>query len=317
MNNTKIASVLIPVVGLLCFTPWVSSATALIAGVAIALAFGNPYADKMRKYTHNLLALAVVGLGFGMNLLVVGKVGMHGIGYTVVGIGVAFIVGTILGKILNIKRDTSLLITAGTAICGGSAIAAIAPVIKAKHDETSVALGTVFVLNAAALFIFPAIGHYLGLTEHQFGLWSALAIHDTSSVVGATLHYGPQAVEVGTTVKLARALWIIPLAALIGFVRSRQGKSEGPAGKAKRPWFILGFILAAGLVTFIPALQEPGHYIEAVAKKLMVLTLFFIGSSLTRQTVQAVGIKPFLQGVGLWVIMGSTTLAAIFWGIIS
>jgi uncharacterized integral membrane protein (TIGR00698 family) len=303
----------------LTLTPWVSSAEALILGVLLALAFGNPYSVLFKSWTHRLLALSVIGLGAGMNLEVVGRVGLQGIGYTVVGILTAFLVGTLLGKLLKIERDTSLLITMGTAICGGSAIAAIAPVIKAKHTEVSVALGTVFMMNAIALFVFPMIGHHYLLSETQFGLWSALAIHDTSSVVGATLQYGAHAVEVGTTVKLARALWIVPVAMLIGFVRSREKNQEAntaAAGKARKPWFILGFLIAAALVTWIPALQGTGHQVEAVAKKLMVLTLFLIGSSLTRETIKSVGIKPFVQGIILWIFMASTSLAAICYGFI-
>lgn len=176
------------------------------------------------------------------------------------------------------------------------------------------ALGTVFILNAAALFLFPWIGHHLQLDETQFGLWSALAIHDTSSVVGSTLQYGPHAVEIGTTVKLARALWIIPVALIIGVVRREQNSSEVGRQKAKRPWFILGFILAAGLVTWIPSLAPAGHVVEAIAKKTMVLTLFLIGSTLTQETVRKVGVKPFIQGVLLWLAMASASLVAIFYG---
>ena len=319
MKDKSLAHFLFPLAAVATLTPWISSAEALILGVLLALAFGNPYSILFKNWTHRLLALSVVGLGAGMNLEVVGRVGLQGIGYTVVGIVTAFLAGTLLGKLLKVERDTSLLITMGTAICGGSAIAAIAPVIKAKHTEVSVALGTVFMLNAVALFIFPMIGHHFALNETQFGLWSALAIHDTSSVVGATLQYGAHAVEVGTTVKLARALWIVPVAMLIGFVRSReknQVANTAAAGKAKKPWFILGFLIAAALVTWVPALQEPGHLVETVAKKLMVLTLFLIGASLTRETIKSVGIKPFFQGVLLWIFMATTSLAAINYGFI-
>jgi uncharacterized integral membrane protein (TIGR00698 family) len=204
----------------------------------------------------------------------------------------------------------------GTAICGGSAIAAVAPVIRAKHHEISVALGIVFLLNALALVIFPFIGHAVNLDQSQFGLWAALAIHDTSSVVGATLQYGAQALEVGTTVKLARALWIIPLAMLIAAVRSGHEKTEGEVQKAKRPWFILGFIIAAAVVTIFPSLQPLGHQIEMIAKRALVLTLFLIGSNLSLQTIRSVGFKPFIHGVLLWLILGSAFLAAIASGVI-
>lgn len=319
MKNKTLAHYLFPIAALLTLTPWISSGTALIMGLLLALAFGNPYSVQAKNYTHRLLAISVMGLGAGMNLGVVGRVGFQGIGYTVIGIISAILIGTMLGKILKTERDTSLLITIGTAICGGSAIAAVAPVIRAKHHEVSVSLGIVFMLNAAALFIFPWIGHHLDLSQTQFGLWSALAIHDTSSVVGATLQYGAKALEVGTTVKLARALWIIPVAMMVGLIRSKQDKNSNTeviAQKTKRPWFILGFILAAALVTWIPSLVPAGHVVESVAKKLMVLTLFLIGSSLTRETIKSVGIKPFVQGIILWIIMASGSLTAIYYGVI-
>lgn len=305
-----------PLSAILTLTPWISSGVALLMGLILALAMGNPYSDEAKKLTHRLLALSVMGLGAGMNLGVVGKVGLQGVGYTIIGIFSAITIGTIVGVLLKTEKDTSLLITIGTAICGGSAIAAVAPVIKAKHHEVSVALGTVFMLNAAALFIFPWIGHQLHLDQTQFGLWSALAIHDTSSVVGATLQYGAHALEVGTTVKLARALWIIPVAMVIGVIRSKQNKGEISTQKAKRPWFILGFIIAAGLVTWFPSLAPAGHSIEGVAKKLMVLTLFLIGSSLTRETIKSVGVKPFIQGIILWIVMATGSLTAIYYGFI-
>jgi uncharacterized integral membrane protein (TIGR00698 family) len=317
MKDKTPAHFLFPIALILTLTPWINSGAALLLGLVLALIFGNPYSVQMKKLTHQFLALAVMGLGAGMNLGVVGRVGLQGVGYTIVGIATAFIVGTLLGKIFKVSEDTSLLITVGTAICGGSAIAAVAPVIRAKHHEVSVALGIVFMLNALALFIFPFVGHQLHLEQTQFGLWSALAIHDTSSVVGASLQYGPQALEMGTTVKLARALWIIPVAMMIGFIRSKRNNAdEVEKGKAKRPWFILGFIIAAGLVTWFPVLVPYGHMVESMAKKLMVLTLFFIGASLTKETVKSVGLKPFVQGILLWIIMASASLSAIYSGII-
>jgi uncharacterized integral membrane protein (TIGR00698 family) len=248
-----------------------------------------------------------------MNLAVIGRVGLHGIGYTVGTIFAAVVLGALLRKALQLEKDVALLITMGTAICGGSAIAAIAPVIRAKPQQVSVALGTVFMLNAAALFLFPWIGHLAHLSETQFGLWCALAIHDTSSVVGATLQYGSHAVEVGTTVKLARALWIVPITLVIGFSRS---ETPGEKAKAKRPWFILGFLAMAALVTWVPVLQSAGLHVEWAAKKLMVLTLFLIGSNLSKKTLQAVGIKPFVQGFCLWICLAAGSLAAIYSNII-
>ena len=309
------AAFVVVLVGALSLLPFVTAAEGLVAGVIVALAFGNPLIDQTKKITHRLLSLSVMGLGFGMNLYVVGKVGFQGVGYTVIGITFALIFGTVLGRIYRIDRDTSLLITVGTAICGGSAIAAVAPVIRAKSHETSVALGTIFLLNALALILFPMIGHHFALTETQFGLWSALAIHDTSSVVGAASQYGPHALEVGTTVKLARALWIVPVTLAIGFVRSREKmESTEERGTFKKPWFILGFILAAAVVTFFPALQSAGHIVESMAKRALVLTLFLIGAGMTRKTIQAVGFRPFLQGVTLWIVVAVSTLGAILAG---
>lgn len=305
-----LARILFPLAGLLCLAPFISSGTALFIGVALALIFGNPYLDLARKFTHRLLAISVVGMGFGMDLAVIGRVGLQGIGYTIAGISLTLTLGYFIGKLLKTDRNVSILVSVGTAICGGSAIAAVAPVIRAKSHEVSVALGTVFVLNAVALFLFPPLGHYFELTQHQFGLWSALAIHDTSSVVGASLQYGAEALQIGTTVKLARALWIVPIAFVIGWIVSRN-QEAGAAGKGKKPWFILGFILAAALVTWVPILQPAGHVIESIAKRLLVLTLFLIGSGLTRETLRSVGARPFFQGVLLWMIAASATFGAI------
>ncbi|MBF0313060.1 MAG: putative sulfate exporter family transporter [Oligoflexia bacterium] len=304
-----IAYYILPLLALFSLSPWVSSGAALLMGILTTIIFGNPYNIQTKKITQTTLSLAVMGLGAGMNLLVIGSVGLSGIGYTIVGIASAFFFGNILGKFLKIEKDTSLLIVVGTAICGGSAIAAVAAVIRAKSQEVSVALGIVFLLNALALFIFPVIGHYLNLSEGQFGLWCALAIHDTSSVVGATLHYGSHALEVGTTVKLARALWIIPVAMMVGMLRPKNQHNT-----AKKPWFILGFLLAAAVVTFIPSLQAIGHQIEMISKKLMVLTLFLIGANLTKETLQSVGIRPFVQGVALWIVMALGTLVGVTFG---
>jgi uncharacterized integral membrane protein (TIGR00698 family) len=306
-----IALYIFPLAALLTLTPLISSAMALMIGVALALTLENPYSVQLKKYTHHLLGISVMGLGAGMNLAVVLQVGFEGIGYTIAGIICAGLLGTILAKILKTPRDTSILITVGTAICGGSAIAAVAPVLRAKHHEVSVALGTVFTLNAIALFIFPAIGHHFNLSESQFGLWSALAIHDTSSVVGATMQYGAHALEVGATIKLARALWIVPVAMLIGYIVSKQDQATALTAKVKKPWFILGFILVAGIVTWFPELRPFGHKLEMVAKKTLVLTLFLIGSGLTKETIKSVGFKPFILGVCLWIVMAVGSLSII------
>ena len=304
MNRQKISRILFPILAICCLLPGISAGVGLLIGIVFALVFENPFVGETKKYTSLLLQLAVIGLGAGMNLKTVLQVGAQGIGYTVLGISFAFLIGFILKKLLHIEKNVSLLITVGTAICGGSAIAAVAPVIQAKDHEVSVAMGTVFFLNAVALFLFPWVGHSLHLSKNQFGLWSALAIHDTSSVVGATLQYGAHALEVGTTVKLARALWIVPIALLIG--RS--------AAKAKRPWFILGFLAMAALVTFFPDLQGVGHGIDAAAKRLMVLVLFLIGTGLSIKTLKQVGPRPLFQGIILWIIVGSVSLLGIsYW----
>lgn len=242
-----------------------------------------------------------------MNLKVVAIVGMQGIGYTVAGILFTALMGFLLSKILKTEKILSSLITVGTAICGGSAIAAVSPIMNADDRDISISLGTVFILNAVALFIFPPIGHYLELTQHQFGLWSALAIHDTSSVVGASLQYGSEALETATTVKLARALWIIPVAFAIAFFMGKTQK-ETTSKKMKKPWFILGFIAMAALVTWVPLLTQTGQMISAVAKKFLVVTLFLIGSGLTLKSLKEVGLRPLLLGIGLWIIVSTTTL---------
>lgn len=298
---------------LVCFLPNFPSWGALLLGIFIALMLGNPFISQTQKSTSQLLAIAIVGLGCGMNLQTVARVGFEGLGYTVTGITLTFLLGFLLGKVLKVEKDTSLLISTGTAICGGSAIAAVASAIRPKSQEVTVALATVFCLNAIGLLVFPPVGHYLNLDQTQFGLWSALAIHDTSSVVGSTLQYGEAALKIGTTVKLARALWIVPVTLLIGFTRSRQETS----GKIKKPWFILGFVMTATLMTYVPQLSPIGHWIEWAAKRLMVLTLFLIGANLTPQTLKNVGFQPFLMGIVLWILVAGSVLVGILSGLIA
>lgn len=307
-----IPKILIPICALIVLFPFVPPAAALLGGVALALLFHNPYPTK--SYTHRLLTWSVMGLGAGMNLLTVAQVGLQGIGYTIVSILAVGSMGMILGRLFKIEEESKILITVGTAICGGSAIAAVTPVLRAKSHSVSVALGTVFILNALALLIFPSIGHYLAMSERSFGLWSALAIHDTSSVVGATVSYGKIAAEVGTTVKLARALWIVPIALLIGYLKPKAHGED--ATKAKFPWFILGFLFVSAIVTWIPQLQDAGHIVEMIAKRLLVLTLFLIGLGLSRETLKKVGFRPFLFGFTLWIIVLVGTLTAVQSGII-
>jgi uncharacterized integral membrane protein (TIGR00698 family) len=257
------------------------------------------------KATHILLQISVVGLGFGMNINSAMKAGKEGIVFTVLSILGTIIIGVLLGKVLKIEKKISFLISTGTAICGGSAIAAISPVIKADEKQISVALGTIFILNSVALIVFPFIGHYLNLTENQFGLWCAIAIHDTSSVIGASSKYGPHALEVATTVKLARALWIIPIAFLWTFIFKNKGT------KIKIPYFIGLFVLAMLANSYSPLVQNYSHYVTGFAKATLTLTLFLIGCGLSRKVLTSVGYKPLFQGVVLWIIISISTLLSI------
>jgi len=259
----------------------------------------------------------VVGLGADMNLRAVARAGLHGLGYTTLSITLVLALGWWLARLLKVERDAGLLISVGTAICGGSAIAAVAPVLRAREHEISVALATVFLLNAAALVLFPPLGHLAHLDQEPFGLWAALAIHDTSSVVGAGLAYGPRALEVATTVKLARALWIVPLTLLLGWWVARRDAAAVDAPPVKQPWFIAGFLAMAALVTFVPALHAPGHLVAAAARRALVLTLFLIGAGLSREALRTVGFRPFLQGLLLWLIVGSLGLGAVKLGLLA
>ncbi|MEO7673453.1 MAG: putative sulfate exporter family transporter [Pyrinomonadaceae bacterium] len=294
-----------------CLTPFVSPPIALALGLVVAFTFGNPFPKLEGKATKYLLQISVVLLGFGMNLSSVYKAGKDGILFTIVTIFGTLILGYFVGKLLKVGDKTSTLISSGTAICGGSAIAAVAPAIDAETDEITVSLGTVFVLNSVALFIFPIIGHYLELTQNQFGVWSAIAIHDTSSVVGASTAYGPEAMIVATTVKLTRALWIAPVALLFAFIY-RDRNSERKT-KIAIPWFILLFLAATAIRTYAPASILPSIFdsLVNVAKTGMTITLFLIGASLSRATVQKFGYWALLQGVILWLVISVVALFAV------
>ncbi len=294
----------------------VSSAVALLAGAAIALAVGNPAPAVTRRLSKRLLPLSVVGLGFGMDLGAVVRAGVRGFGYTVVTIGASFALGMLLARWLELRGRIGLLITVGTAICGGSAIAAAAPAVGAEEREVTVALGTVFLLNAVALLVAPPIGHALGLGQTPFGLWAALAVHDTSSVVGAALQYGPGALQVATAVKLARALWIVPVTVALAAAARRAGSGAGSAS-APRPWFIAGFVAAAALVTFLPAVRPLAHGLSFAAQRALVLTLFLVGANFSRSALRETGARPFAHGLLLWIAMGVGTLAAVRAGWIS
>lgn len=308
--KSTMAKILFFIIVVYAVSPYGNSAIALFSGIALATLLENPFKHFTKEHTAKMLQICIVGLGAGMNLMVVGKVGIHGVGYTFIGITLTALAGFLLSKVLKTQFILSTLITVGTAICGGSAIAATAPILKADNETISISLGVVFILNAIALFIFPPIGHYLDLSQHQFGLWSALAIHDTSSVVGAAMQYGPIAVEYATTVKLARALWIIPIS--LGFAFFMKSKN-----KIKIPWFIFGFILAAALVTWVPALSIAGSYLSLAAKRLLIVTLFFIGLNLNWDSIKKVGPRPLMLGIFLWLIVGSATLLFIKLNLIS
>ena len=289
----------------LCLTPWITPPIALLMGLIVAQFIGHPFLHLNQKATSLLLQVSVVGLGFGMNVNSALKAGKEGVIFTIISIFGTLILGTILGKIFKIDKKTSHLVSSGTAICGGSAIAAISPVINAEEKQISVALGTLFILNSIALFVFPVIGHYFNLNETQFGLWCAIAIHDTSSVVGAASKYGPHALEVATTVKLARALWIIPVA--IGSSVLFKNK----ATKIKIPWFIGFFIVAMIVNTYVPGIENIAPVLVAVAKTGLTLTLFLIEAGLSGKVLRAVGVKPLLQGIILWVVISVAALWAV------
>lgn len=310
-SNSRLAKPLLVLGCLLALAPFTPAGAALVGGAFLALTVGNPLPNLTRPWTHRLLPLAVVGLGADMNLRAVARAGLHGLGYTTVSLALVLTLGWGLARLLKVERDAGILISVGTAICGGSAIAAVAPLLQAKEHDISVALATVFLLNAAALVLFPPLGHGAGLSQEAFGLWSALAIHDTSSVVGAGLAYGPRALEVATTVKLARALWIVPLTLAIGWLAMGRGEASPDAPPRQRPWFIAGFLLVAALVTFTPVLQVPGRVIAVAARRVLVLTLFLVGTGLSREALRRVGLRPFLQGLVLWLIVASLGLAAV------
>ena len=290
-------------------TPWASPSLALALGLSFGLIFANPFPSQVHKFSKRLLQVCVVGLGFSMNLHEVLRVGRSGFLYTILGIGSVMILGMSLGRLLKVNSNNGLLIAVGTAICGGSAIAAVGPVIEATSEEMSVSLGTIFILNSIALILFPVVGRAVGLSQEQFGLWAALAIHDTSSVVGAGIKYGAVALAVATTVKLARAIWIAPLA-LVAATRKRQWS------EIKWPWFILFFVAATEINTYLPTHLPMAANVFGIASTLakngLVLTLYLIGSNISRATIRNVGVRPLLQGALLWLIVTAISLVLIY-----
>jgi uncharacterized integral membrane protein (TIGR00698 family) len=282
----------------------VSPAIALLGGLIYGLTLPHSFHVESRDLTKLLLQASVVALGFGMNLHEVLRAGRSGFVYTALSIAAALLVGLGLGYVIQVARKASFLISAGTAICGGSAIAAVGPIAGASEEEMAVSLGTVFILNSVALFLFPPVGWALHMSQSQFGLWSALAIHDTSSVVGATSKYGPTALAIGTTIKLARALWIVPLS--MGTAVAWKSKA-----RIQWPWFIVLFCVAALLNTVLLRFNQAFGVLNHLGKLGLTVTLFLIGASLNRETLKKVGVRPLLQGITLWVIVGTGTLALI------
>ncbi len=289
---------------------FISPPIALTAGIIFGLSVAHPLPADSKDLSRFLLQASVVALGFGMNLHEVIKAGRSGFIYTALGISFALVVGLGLGKLLQVCGNSSFLITTGTAICGGSAIAAVGPIIQADEQEMAIALGTVFILNSVALLVFPPIGWALHLTEPQFGLWAALAIHDTSSVVGAASKYGASALVVGTTVKLARALWIVPLALVTAAVKRSKSR-------VKLPWFILFFCLAAVVNTYVPTASHFTKLFFTLGRFGLTATLFLIGTSISRTALKEVGWRPLAQGILLWLVVALTSLYFIRTGFIS
>ena len=286
---------------------WITPPVVLFIGLVFALLCGQAYPTFNKQVSKKLLQYSVIGLGFGMNLQASLASGKEGMLFTIISVIGTLLIGMFIGcKILKINRNTSYLISSGTAICGGSAIAAVGPIIKAKDTDMSMALATVFILNAIGLFLFPVLGHWLGLSQQDFGTWAAIAIHDTSSVVGAGAAYGEEALQVATTIKLTRALWISPLALVTSVIFRSDGK------KISVPWFILFFIVAMLINTYLLAdYPEIGKFIAGIARKGLIITMFFIGESLSIDVIKSVGIRPLLQGVLLWIIISVASLAYI------
>lgn len=294
----------------LCLVPGATPALALGAGALLGLTLGNPLADGSARASKMLLKACVVGLGFGTSLAAVVAVGRAGVGVTALGIAFALAVGLGLARLLRVDPTTGALISGGTAVCGGSAIATLGPVLGAGAEAMSVSLATVFLLNGAALMLFPAVGHAFGLSQSQFAVWAAVAIHDTSSVVGASSAYGAVALAEATVLKLTRALWIVPLALAAAAWRRRRARSDG-AGRVAVPWFIGGFVLASASRTLVPGAEPAFDLAAAAARQGLVLTLFLIGAGVSRATLRAVGARPFVFGVLLWAVVACASLVAV------
>lgn len=289
-----------------CCLPGVTPPMALGLGLALALTVGNPRPTLTVKVQQYLLQASVVGLGFGLKLDAVGRAGVTGAWATALSLILTVLLGWGLAKLLKVERITGQLITTGTAICGGSAIAAMGPVLGANPREMSVALGCVFILNAVALFVFPVAGHWAGLGPVDFGYWAAMAIHDMSSVAGAAARYAPEALATAVPVKLARALWILPLVAAAAMLVRRETRPQVP-------WFVGLFLLASAMATYLPAGEAAWSTLTGAARKGLTVTLFLIGAGLSREALRDVGWRPMLQAIILWVIVSVTSLGAVLW----
>lgn len=288
---------------ILSLFPFTSPALALLSGIIFINLFPIK-SDFIAKYTKKILQYSIIGLGFGMNVNTAIKAGSDGFLFTISSIIGVFMIGLLLGKLFQIDKKITQLITTGTAICGGSAIAAVSPIIEAKNNQNSIALGVVFLLNALALVIFPILGSYFNLSQNQFGIWAAIAIHDTSSVVGAATKYGNEALQIATTIKLARALWIIPIALIFSLVYKK-------GTKVKIPIFILLFIVAILLNTYIPSIYVVSPLIFKLSKTGLKLALFLIGTGLPIKKFINIGLKPVLLGVILWIAVSISSLIMI------
>jgi uncharacterized integral membrane protein (TIGR00698 family) len=304
-QHPTVRTVLFVIAIIYCTTPYSSPPIALLVGLIFAQFIGHPFVQLNHRSTSLLLKVSVVGLGFGMSVTKAMQAGKDGFVMTIFSILTTIALGLIIGKLFKIEKKTSLLVSSGTAICGGSAIAAIGPVVGASDKEMSVSLGTIFLLNSLALVLFPYIGHYFALTQHQFGLWSAIAIHDTSSVVGAASTYGKEALDTATTVKLARALWIIPLAFATAFF------FKAYKSKVKIPWFIGLFVAAMILNSYVPMVQQFSTQLFAVSRIGLTVTLFLIGAGLSMEEIRHVGWRPLVLGVILWAFISVTSFLVI------
>ncbi|OJV49167.1 MAG: hypothetical protein BGO40_13705 [Chryseobacterium sp. 39-10] len=305
MNKVSVTKWAYVMIAVFCMSPWSNSPLSLLLGFVFALLMANPFAQFTHRYIHLLLQISIVGLGFGLNIEQALAAGKSGFLLTVFSISTVLVAGYALGRLLKIEQPLAYLISVGTAICGGSAIAAVSPIIKAKSIQISLALAIIFTLNSIALFAFPVIGHALHLSQQQFGLWAAVGIHDTSSVVGAANRYGGEALKIATTVKLARALWIIPVSLMTMFIFKNE------SSKVKIPWFIVFFIGAIGLNTFIPSLSVVTPYILTLSKAGLNLTLFLIGTTLTISVLRTISVKPLLLAVALWITVSVGSLLYI------